>query len=135
LYQFTRRVKKVDCSNYRGITLLSTSYKIVSNILLSRLSPYVDKIIGDHQCRFRPNRSTTDQIFCIHQIYIIYISIHFYVLWLITWINTNSYQMYITEILDRALFLIFINLQLICHYIRKVHIIWVLNYSIVFLYS
>jgi hypothetical protein len=52
----------------RGISLLSTSYKILSNILLSKLSPYVDEIIGDHQCGFRRNRSTTDQIFCIRQI-------------------------------------------------------------------
>jgi hypothetical protein len=37
---------KIDCSNYRGISLLSTSYKILSNILLSRLSPYTDEIIG-----------------------------------------------------------------------------------------
>ncbi|PNF23216.1 hypothetical protein B7P43_G02735 [Cryptotermes secundus] len=59
---------KTDCSNYRGISLLSTSYKILSNILLSRLSPYIDEIIGDHQCGFRRNRSTTDQIFCIRQI-------------------------------------------------------------------
>jgi hypothetical protein len=56
---------KTDCNNYRGI---STSYKILSNIFLSRLSPYVDDIIGDHQCGFRRNRSTTDQIFCICQI-------------------------------------------------------------------
>jgi hypothetical protein len=54
--------------NYRGISLLSTSYKIVSNILLSRLVPYVDEIIVDHQCGFRRNRSTTDQILCIRQI-------------------------------------------------------------------
>jgi hypothetical protein len=40
------------CSNYRGISLLSTSYKILTNILLSRLIPYVDEIIGDHQCDF-----------------------------------------------------------------------------------
>jgi hypothetical protein len=58
---------KADCSNYRGISLLSTSYKILSNILLARPTPYAEKIIGDHQCGFRHNRSTTDQIFCIRQ--------------------------------------------------------------------
>jgi hypothetical protein len=41
-----------DCSNYRGISLLSTSCKMLSNILLSRLSPYIDEIIVDHQCGF-----------------------------------------------------------------------------------
>jgi hypothetical protein len=40
----------------------------LSNILLSRLSPYVDEIIGDHKCWFWCNRSSTDQIFCIRQI-------------------------------------------------------------------
>jgi hypothetical protein len=52
---------KTNC-NYRGISLLSSPY-ILSNILLSRLSPY-----GDRLCGFRRNRSTIDQIFCIHQI-------------------------------------------------------------------
>jgi hypothetical protein len=59
---------KADCSNYRGILLQSTVYKILSNILLFRLNPYADDIIGDHQCEFRRNRSTTDQIFYIRQI-------------------------------------------------------------------
>ena len=31
---------RTDCSNYRGISLLPTTYKILSNILLSRLTPY-----------------------------------------------------------------------------------------------
>jgi hypothetical protein len=59
---------ETDCTNYHGISLLSTKYKILSNILLSRLVPYIDEIIGDHQCGFPCNRSTTDQIFCIRQI-------------------------------------------------------------------
>jgi hypothetical protein len=37
---------KTDCSNYRHITLLSTTYKILSNILLSGLTPYAEEIIG-----------------------------------------------------------------------------------------
>jgi hypothetical protein len=59
---------KTECSSYRGVSLLSTSYKILSNILLARLTPYADEINGDHQCGFRRNRSTTDQIFYIRQI-------------------------------------------------------------------
>jgi hypothetical protein len=56
---------KIDCSNYHVITLLSASYKILSNILLSRLNPQVDEIIGNHQCGFQRSRSNTDQILCI----------------------------------------------------------------------
>jgi len=58
---------KTDCNNYRGISLLPTTYKILSNILLSRLIPYVKEIIGDHQCDFPRNRLTTAHIFCICQ--------------------------------------------------------------------
>jgi len=43
-------------------------YKILSSILLSRLTPYAEEIIGDHQCGFRRNGSTTDHILCIRQI-------------------------------------------------------------------
>jgi len=38
----------IDGSNYRGISLLSTICKILSNILLSRLAPYAVEITGDH---------------------------------------------------------------------------------------
>jgi hypothetical protein len=37
---------KTNCNNYRGISLLSTSWTILSNILLSRLSLYINEIIG-----------------------------------------------------------------------------------------
>jgi len=43
---------KIDCSNYRGVTLLSTTYKILSNILLSRLTSHAEEIIGENQCGF-----------------------------------------------------------------------------------
>jgi hypothetical protein len=43
---------KTDCSHYRGISLLSTLYNILSNILRSKLSSHIDEIIGDHQCGF-----------------------------------------------------------------------------------
>jgi sorting nexin-29 len=65
---FHKKGDKTDCSNYRGISLLSTSHNVISIILLSGLVPYIDEVIGDHQCWIRRNRSTTDQIFCIRQI-------------------------------------------------------------------
>jgi len=52
-----------------GTPLMLTTYKIVSIILLSKLAPHEGEIIGVHQCGFRRNRSTTDQIFCIRQIF------------------------------------------------------------------
>jgi hypothetical protein len=60
---------KTDCSFYRGISILTTTYKLLSNILLSRLIPYAEEIIVNHQCGFGRNRSTTDYIFCILQIH------------------------------------------------------------------
>jgi hypothetical protein len=42
-------------------------YKVLSSILLSRLTPYAEETIGDHQCGFQRNRSTTDRISCVHQ--------------------------------------------------------------------
>jgi len=56
---------KTDCNNYQGIYLLSSAYKILSNTILARLSPYVNEVIVDHQCGFHHNRSTMDQIFYI----------------------------------------------------------------------
>ena len=38
-----------DRSNYTGISILSATYKILANILLSRLTPYAEEIIGDRQ--------------------------------------------------------------------------------------
>ena len=58
----------MDCNNYRGIPLLSTLYKILLNLLLSRITPYANEIIGEYQCGFRRNRLTVDHVFSIQQI-------------------------------------------------------------------
>jgi hypothetical protein len=56
---------KTDFINYRGVSLLSTMYKILSDILLSRLNQYAEEI---YRCGFRRNRLTTDHVVCIRQI-------------------------------------------------------------------
>jgi hypothetical protein len=58
------------------MSLQSTSYKMLLNIFLSRLSLYIDEIIGDHQCGYQCNRSATDQIFCTRQIWEYNESVH-----------------------------------------------------------
>lgn len=50
---------KTGRSNYRGMLQSSDSYKMLSNIQISRLTPCVGEIIGDHQRGFRHIRSTT----------------------------------------------------------------------------
>jgi hypothetical protein len=59
---------KADCINYRGILLLSATYKMLPHILLSRLTPYAKELIGDHQRGFRRNRSATDHTVGFHLI-------------------------------------------------------------------
>lgn len=55
------------CQNYRGISLLNTSYKIVSNIILNRIKPYSKEIVGEYQSGFMPGKSTIYQIHTIKQ--------------------------------------------------------------------
>ena len=64
-----KKADKTDCRNYRGISLLSATYKILSYILLSRLTPNAEQILEDHHCVFGCNRSTGDHtcILCINQ--------------------------------------------------------------------
>ena len=62
-----KKADKRDCSNYRGISLFSAAYKILS-FILSRLTPNVEKINGSHQCGFGCKRPTADHILCIGQI-------------------------------------------------------------------
>jgi len=45
-----------------------TTYKILSSILLSRLTPHAEELIAYHQFGLQQCKSTTDHIFCVRQI-------------------------------------------------------------------
>jgi hypothetical protein len=60
---------KTDCSNYRGIPHLSTTYKILPSILSSRLTPYAEEIIGVISVDF----DVTGQILFIYSAFVKYL--------------------------------------------------------------
>jgi len=51
--------------NYRGIALGNAAYKILSNIILGKIKPYIEKVMGDYQNGFRDGRSVIDNIFAL----------------------------------------------------------------------
>jgi hypothetical protein len=57
-----------DPNNYRGIMLLESFYKIIANIIHSRLIPIIDNLDSESQCRFRPGRSCIDAIFAVKMV-------------------------------------------------------------------
>lgn len=63
-----KKGSKQVCDNYRGISLLSVPYKVLSKVIYKRLVPVVEALVGDYQCGFRASRSTIDQIFTVRQI-------------------------------------------------------------------
>jgi hypothetical protein len=63
-----KKGEKTDCNSYGGISLLSTAYKILSNIFRARSTTYVNEVTEDHLCGLHSNnRSITHQIFNIRQ--------------------------------------------------------------------
>ena len=68
IYLVHKKGDPLSCNNYRGIFLLNTAYKVVSNIIFDRLLPYVENNIKDYQCGFFKGISTMDQIFTLKQI-------------------------------------------------------------------
>jgi hypothetical protein len=57
-----KRGDNIEGSHYRGLLLLPATYKMLSIILFSRVTPYVDEITVDHRCGFWHNGSTSEDI-------------------------------------------------------------------------
>ena len=54
-----------DCNNYRGVSLMNHSRKVLEKMILNRLLPYILKVEGAFpacQCGFMPQRGTLDAI-------------------------------------------------------------------------
>jgi sorting nexin-29 len=61
--------EKSECNNYRGISLLNIVYKIIAAVITKRLNQYAEELIGEYQNGFCNNRSTTNNIFVMRQIF------------------------------------------------------------------
>ena len=57
-----------DCGNYRDISLLAISGKIMEKIAQAGLAKLAENVLTESQCGFRPGRSQLDMIFSIRQI-------------------------------------------------------------------
>ena len=68
IYPIYKKGDRLDCNNYRGITVLNTAYKKFSLILQEDDLTHVEEIVGNYQRGFRNGKSTTDQIFTMRQI-------------------------------------------------------------------
>jgi len=60
---------RLNCNNYRPITLLNIAYKIVAILLNNSLIDKIENKLEDNKMGFRSNRSTIDNIFIIGQIF------------------------------------------------------------------
>jgi exonuclease III len=58
-----------ECTNYRGISLLSLPGKVYAKVLEGRCREIVDSKIQEEQCGFRGGRSTTDQLFTLRLLF------------------------------------------------------------------
>jgi len=60
--------EKSECSNYRGISLLNTAYKVLAAVINNRLTTYTEDLLSHEKNGFRRNWSTTHNIFVMRQI-------------------------------------------------------------------
>ena len=65
---YKNKGSKVDCGNYRGISLLSIAGKIFARIILNRLIAVSEANLPEAQCGFRPGRSRVHMTFTVRQV-------------------------------------------------------------------
>ena len=65
-------IPKIQCpesiNNYRPISLCNSVYKIITKIIVGRLRPYLDKLIGPCQRAFVPGRRGVDNTIIVQEL-------------------------------------------------------------------
>jgi hypothetical protein len=65
-------IPKVDCpknfKEFRPISLCNTFYKLITKVLVNRLRPLLDSIIGPFQSSFLPGQGTCDNAIILQEI-------------------------------------------------------------------
>ena len=64
-----RKGDSKQCTNHRGISILSLPGKVYAKYLERKCREIVELKLEDDQCSFLPGHSTTDQIFTLKQIF------------------------------------------------------------------
>ena len=59
---------KCECSNSRGISLLSVVGKLFGRVLIKTVSAGTECAIEEEQCGFRQGRGCMDQVFAVRQV-------------------------------------------------------------------
>ena len=61
---------KTECGNYRGISLVSHTVKVLLKVVARRLSAYCEAKgpLPEEKCGFRPDRSTMDMMFVVRRL-------------------------------------------------------------------
>ena len=68
IVKIPKKGARSNCNNWRGITLLSIPSKILSKIIIQRISEAVDQQLRNEQAGFRKGRGCSDQIFVLRNI-------------------------------------------------------------------
>lgn len=63
----TKKGDLSNCNNYRGIMLLLSIMKVLSRVILNRITETTDPLLRKEQAGFRKRRSCADQIFTLRQ--------------------------------------------------------------------
>jgi endonuclease/exonuclease/phosphatase family metal-dependent hydrolase len=69
IHPLHKKGDKSNVNNYRGISLLPVTYKILSACLLNRAQKQLEPKLAEYQAGFRPNRSCPEQIFNLKTIF------------------------------------------------------------------